>query len=219
MKQARIEIPRDAERCVVLMRHSFSVQEGDDRTRTLTRDGVARCYQVVSDYSKLLGRLQTQYGGETEYVASGFPRSLLSCFLVTYATQISRDPRLNVDVYLKKAPAPEGSPHPNLRAHWEAEGLSKGEMLARAANDPKLFGNQPAKDMLRRMHAFITEQHGMARVVFAVGHEHNISLTAASYGVPADLLDLQECGAFIFFVAKWWRVVSVQKFTPLALSR
>lgn len=198
----RIEIPENAERCVILARHSFSVQEGDDRERTLEPEGVALCIMVRSAYIPLMDFLIHALGPPA-YVASTFPRSLLTNFLVTNARHITQDARLNVNVYLKKAPALNEKP------------ISKGEKLAQGAADTSLFGDQPAEDMLYRMQRFVSEQHGNARAVFAAGHEHNISLTAASYGVPADLLDLRELQAFVFFANKCG-IVSVQKFEPEA---
>ncbi|MBI2444166.1 MAG: hypothetical protein HYV42_02925 [Candidatus Magasanikbacteria bacterium] len=216
-KASEIQIPEDAVRCVVRGRHSHSVQDGPNETRTLTSSGAALCVAVRNEYAVLIGgSLMRQFGHQCMYACSEYPRSLLTTFLVTNAEQIVRDSRLNLDASVKKAPAPAGSKHPNLHAHWKAEGLSVSDMLRRLAADPSLFGPQPVARALANATDFVRNAFPEGRLVITFDHEPAISLYAAQVGAKPELLGLEECQAFLFFLDDGGNVISVQKFTPPA---
>ena len=210
-----ILIPNDAVRCVVRGRHSHSVQEGSNETRTLTAEGVKLCGDVKADYCELLDELAARFG-VPRFACSEFPRSMLTCFLVTGASQITRDSHLNLEASVKKSPAPTGSPHADLYTHWKAEGLGIPEMLQRLAADPSLFGDQPVAKALENAADFVKHAFPEACLVVAFDHEPAISLYAAQCNAPTSYLGLEECQAFVFFLDAHGDVISVQKFTPVA---
>jgi hypothetical protein len=192
-------------------------------TRTLTEAGVKLCADVREEYMLLLMFLAEIFGLPA-CAASEFPRSLLTTFLITRAPQIHTDPRLTLDVSVKKAPTPEGSPHKNLYEHWKAAGFSLGEMMQRLAADVSLFGEQPVATGLMGAQNFIMSGYPDSRLVVTFDHEPMISLYAAERKlIPTSELGLDECQAMIFFLGKDpgeddrpMKVIGVQKFTPTA---
>ena len=211
----KIAIPTNAKRCVVQVRHSHSVQEGPNESRTLTTMGQILCAAVAPDYEELLKKLTERFGAPI-FASSQYPRALLTAFLVTGANQIVMDERLNLDASVKKAPAPAGSPHPNLYAHWKDEGLGVPQMLQRLAADPSLFGNQPVNEGIQRMEDFVLNAFPESNLVIAFDHEPAISLYAAKCGMVAEKLGLTECQAMIFFLDAAGNVISIEKFESKA---
>lgn len=211
----QIDVPESAVRCVVRVRHTHSVQEGENETRTITTEGKELCDAVQDVYAMLMEFLVGLFG-PTIIACSTWPRALLTAYLVTRAPHIHQDPRLKLKASVKKSPAPEGSPHPNLYAHWQAEGLSLGQMMQQLAADPKIFGPQNVEPALADNVEFLKTGFGESKLVIAFDHEPMISLLAAKHDAPAELLGLEECQAFVFFLDKYDGVLPVQKFTPPA---
>lgn len=211
--KTQITIPDNAVRCVVRGRHSHSVQDGPNETRTLTSEGVQLCQDVREDYAELVACLSEKFSSPT-YFCSTFPRSLLTNFLVTSASQIITDARLTLEASVKKSPAPAGSSHSNMYAHLKAEGKTVGEILRYMAEDLSRFGNQPVGKALDNAADFAKNPGTKFALTF--DHEPAISLFASQMGAQADQLGLEECQAFVFFMDENDKVISVQKFCPVA---
>lgn len=210
-----IEVPNGAVRAVVRWRHTYSVPEGSDETRTITLEGKELCEAVMSDYRALIGFLSPIFGEEI-IACSYWPRAILTAFLITESPQIHTRKDLQSGASIKKSPAPAGSAHNNLYEHWKTEGTSLGEMLRRLAADPNLFGDQPVERALAMNETFLREAFPDCNLVVTFDHEPIISLLAAKHGAPAEMLGLEECQAMVFFLDRNRNVLSVQKFTSSA---
>lgn len=207
-------IPEGTARIVIRGRHSHSVQEGPNETRTLTTEGVALCAAVRNEYHELFAELAVGFGNPL-FACSEYPRSMITTFLVTGAEQITADQRLNLDASVKKAPDPKGC-HANLKKHWDAEGLTIPQMLQRLAADPSLFGNQPVEEALEHAKDFVLNAFPGNRLVVTFDHEPAIGLFAAQCGAAPEEFGLEECQANVFFLNAENKIIGVKKFTPTA---
>lgn len=209
----QIQIPENATRCVVRVRHSHSVQDGDNLSRTLTTEGLMLCMDVREEYLALIhGTLQKMFG-TPRFACSNAAHAMITAYLVTLAEHITRDPRLDLEASVKKSPAPAGSTYPNLHAHWKAEGLTIGQMLQRLAANLSLFGNQPVTEAIEKAKDFVLHAF-KSQLVVTFDHEPAISLLAAQVGTDPNILGLEECQALIFFIDMEGVIIEVQKFAP-----
>lgn len=79
------DLSRDTTRVVVLIRHSASVQDGSDETRTLTEKGEMLAAACRPAYTELIKALEWEFSGTALYGTSFFPRAELTLFLATRA--------------------------------------------------------------------------------------------------------------------------------------
>ncbi|MBI4262333.1 hypothetical protein HY624_02300 [Candidatus Uhrbacteria bacterium] len=186
------------------MRHSISVQEGDNDTRTLTHDGSELCSRVRGFYLGLLSELAIRFG-EPEFWTSSFMRARLTAWEIFHPEQLHTSERLNI---IAAMPDVHGG-------EWYAAGKAAGKtdqrLIRELIADPALQRDQPFSETMVRHHAFLRERE--ARLTVAVGHEANISFAAAGI-IPHEQLGLLECEAVVFYLNAAKQIISAEKIAP-----
>lgn len=200
--------PTNATKCVLWIRHSESVQEGDNRTRTLTPEGVRLC-ALVAAYYKIFVRNLAEVFGPPEYAVSEMARAFATCWELFHPSHIKVDPRLNLIVSLKKI---NGGAWIKERT---AQGKADAEIIREAAENLEgLFADQLLDVALSNAAAVATGKLTTDKFTVAVGHEPCISFFAGSARLPTDQLGLDECQAIVFFTDDEDNIVGMEKIVP-----
>jgi hypothetical protein len=200
--------------CYVLIRHSNSVPDGSNQTRTLTRAGIELCHHVSLAYSRLVSALKEEFG-DPVYQHSELPRTFATGWEIFHPGQFHVQRLLTLRVGLK---AIQGGQWLQIQ---KAEGRSLAEILTTVHHYPKLLRDQPYDDAMDRMDSFFRQAlFDPHRLFVGIGHEPEPSLWLLKNGqIPEEEIGLSECQAYILVRDQRGMVLGAIKFAPLSATR
>jgi len=186
-----INVPPNTTSACLTIRHSISVQEGDNTTRTLTPEGIELCHKVRPFYSLLTSELSERIGCKgTVYLCSEYPRSEATLWELFHPFQLVRLLLLSYDASLNSI----------KNGAWAAarEGMSDVELLQELLKErPQDLPEQFWQDALNVGYVVQATTGQTLRVV--VGHEFSLSMYAAHF-LPREVLGLEVCQAYLYLM-------------------
>ncbi len=205
-----IPVPEGSSRCRILVRHSKSVQDGPQKTRTLTPEGILLARRIAPAYRGIFADLTESFGAP-QFRYSGLIRAALTGWEICHPLQLAEDPRLTLAVSLKKIPG-------EWYATQKAAGRTVPEMIRAVAADLSLLAGQPIDQRLQEVEEFMVgrgadEEH---RLVVGFAHEPEPGLLVATRGwLTEGEAGLNECEAYIIFTDENHKVLSASTLIPL----
>ena len=203
-------IPEATRKMALLIRHSESVQEGEQHQRTLSSAGRRLCQKVLDFYTNLVHCLARTVGfedtGVISYSCSEFPRAELTLWEILHPEQIIRNKLLCLIATLKKV---NGG---NWYKKQKAENKTVPEITRAFFDDPTLWEGQPFNEYKQNYLDWVTG--GEAYVNIGTAHEVGCSLAAGDY-LPDDVEPgLEECQSYLFCMDHKNNIIAVLKITP-----
>ncbi|MFA6524771.1 MAG: hypothetical protein WCT33_00710 [Patescibacteria group bacterium] len=213
VSQILARIPDGTTRISLLGRHSLSVQDGPNETRTLSADGIQLCNEVSGFYTQLVHELEVlTSSSEAAFYCSDMARSFATIQEIFHPDSIYQDDRLNLLASLKKIDG----------GAWFKEqkdaGCSEREIISNfiVLTDPSVGADQPFELNARNYLHWAAEPSGpRLRVAFA----HEVACTMAAYPYfffGEQWPGLKECESYMFCMNDWGHILRMIKVTPPA---
>lgn len=206
---SRLQIPAQATRAVLLIRHTMAVSEGPDRDRAITPEGADLCVKVCPFYSSVLTELEERFGPAQRWT-SEFVRALLTMWAIFAPIHIRRSTLLNNVASITKING--GSWYDDQ----DAAEVPITQMIRMVIADPQLRRDQPFDEGRDAYCNFIrssVQNPTGPRLVIAVGHEPHISFAAEGL-LAHEQLGFNECDGVVFYLDDHSSFIGAEKLTP-----